>query len=114
MSIINYEDISVSRLGTVTRVLGRTTEGAPSVFASKGSMQPLDRLEVGAITLEMEVDGDRIRRYKKMYTETEMMLEDEITEDQTGLVYIVKKVYDYSGYGMIVDHFKAIIYMAED
>ena len=59
-----------------------------------------------------DIDVQRIVDFKKIYTKVEIKLKDIIiTADNQE--YKVAKLYDYSNYGTIANHYKAVIVLKE-
>lgn len=113
MPIMEIHDISIARYPSATKVKGRYTKGTPSTITGKAHIQPLDFVELGGLTVEIEMQGDNVREYAKMYSYIEVQKNDIITDVTTGDIYRVMKVYPYYRAGLSIDHYKVIMVMED-
>jgi hypothetical protein len=100
--LYNKATYSVERPGVTTYSGGVATESASTTFKIKGNAQPLTGNEL----LQLP-EGDRQRQNMKLYTKTELQVNDLVTID-SGNAFEVQNVEDWTRQ-IRLPHYKARI-----
>ena len=102
MSLIDKATYSVERPGVTSYSAGVGSKAASTTFTIKGNAQPLSGNELLQLS-----EGDRQRQNMKLYTKTELMVNDLVTID-SGNAFEVQNVEDWTRQ-IRLPHYKARI-----
>lgn len=115
MSLL-LNDTIIVRCYTESIVDGRVVQTLTNTYSTKCALMPAALTEMSDKVSEnvlIESDGDRITNYKKAYTKTKLNSTDIVVEVATGLIFKVMKVFDYSRFGVMANHYKYILALVE-
>lgn len=115
LQLLKNEVATIERY-TESSVNGRNVVTLTSTFTLNCTIMPADTTEASDKATEtnvVDVAAQRNTAYKKIYTKTKLQLKD-VVVDSDGIRYKVHKLYDYSKFGTVANHYKAVIVKVED
>ena len=107
--LMEVHEISIERYPDPIKVNGRYTKGTPLIIAAQAHIQPLDFMAMGGDTLEPNPRGDNIKEYVWLFSYTEILIGDIVTDIQTNEVFRVTKSYRWKEFDIGDDHFEVIM-----
>jgi len=102
MDLLKVNTFTITRKGAVTYTDGYPVQGTATSATAFGNIQPAP-----AEMLEILSEADRKRSPKKVWTKTELRINDVITASD-GTQYEVKDVSDWQQQGLVASHYEAL------